>query len=258
MQRLQRMLGMAEAAAAEPEPADVSGPVSPEEAQARDLQALARLVLAMRARLHLLDPRLQNRPALRGGEIPAANGHFSARALARFYACLGQPLASAPALPAEASAGSPPLPRQQHALPTLLPPDRLCYATQPHCEERQQTNLFVQGGPRTVFGLGWQLLGRAGPGSSKAQEEVGPTQGHRGGFSADVPADGGGGAGAVKPVQLAFGHSGFGGSIAFYIPSVDASVAITVNQLTQDKGATAALVAEALHGLGAAPLAAAY
>jgi len=252
-----------------------------ERARLRDMRGLARLVVSLKERLHLLDPRLFNQPLMRQGEIPAANGHFSARALARFYACLGQPLSDGECTPDS---------KDSPALPRLLPVERLRFISRPHCEERQQTNLYVQGGASTTFGLGFQVYGRLSAASAVVTDA---TPRRRVEFASDASTadvdmrsvaasvstsadllrglpmsspsaqvssahreevhDGRGN--AAQGHRLPFGHSGFGGSIAFYDPSVDVAVAVTVNQLSQGKGATAALVGEVMRSVGSAPLA---
>jgi len=165
-----------------------------------DMGALASLVSRMRDRVHLLDPRLFNATPMKRGVIPAANGHFSARALARMYAGLG-------------SGRLLPLPRMRQAT-------RLCGTA-------GQMSMFMQGGPGTRFGLGYQLLG------SQAADFT--------------PASG----------LPAFGHSGFGGSLAWWDPCDGGAkrdgvggigglgIAITVNHLATGagtRGPTAAIL----------------
>lgn len=53
------------------------------------LQALVTPVLGVKVPVYLLDPNFFNHPVLRAGFLPSANGHFSARALARLYGALG-------------------------------------------------------------------------------------------------------------------------------------------------------------------------
>lgn len=190
-----------------------------ERARRADAKALARTVLSLRERLHLADPRLFNRDLLRAGEVPAANGHFTARALARFYSCLGQPLyldrlrRLGQAVPADLK-----------PLPQLLPVQRLRWATRLHAEEKQQMNLFTQGGWRTRFGLGYQLYLPLA-----AEAAVAEADSHE---------------------ELPFGHSGFGGSLAFFDPTGGYSVAITVNRLSSDKEVTVAIVKAIAEELG--------
>jgi hypothetical protein len=50
--------------------------------------AVSALVASLKGREYLADPRIFNDKVLRQAVVPAANGHFSARSLAKFYAIL--------------------------------------------------------------------------------------------------------------------------------------------------------------------------
>jgi CubicO group peptidase (beta-lactamase class C family) len=50
--------------------------------------AVSALVASLKGREYLADPRIFNDKTLRQAVVPAANGHFSARSLAKFYALL--------------------------------------------------------------------------------------------------------------------------------------------------------------------------
>ena len=50
--------------------------------------AVSALVSSLKGREYLADPRIFNDMKLREAVVPAANGHFSARGLAKFYAVL--------------------------------------------------------------------------------------------------------------------------------------------------------------------------
>jgi CubicO group peptidase (beta-lactamase class C family) len=54
----------------------------------KDLKALVSAVKSIKGREYLLDPRVMNREGIRRSQIPAANVHASARALAALYASL--------------------------------------------------------------------------------------------------------------------------------------------------------------------------
>lgn len=193
---------------------------TPEQA---DMKALAALLQALaQDRLYLLDARLFNRAAFRRGQIPAANGHFSARALARMYDHLGTILqGTVPRSKPTASSGAP-APRP----PPLLSRERLAAATSLHAEDARPNGIFVQGA-NVRFGLGYQLFGPAADGGDAAGAAA---VGHP---AAAAPA---------RPPPTAFGHSGLGGSIAFYDTVTNTAVAITVNQLSSDRACTRAIL----------------
>lgn len=117
-----------------------------------DTKALMKLLSSLREKAYLFDPRLFNRMQLRRGEIPAANGHFTARALAKMYACLGA------SMPKHLATGSAPS-AADNALPRLLATETLSMACSMQQLEKQQSNAFVQGGSTTKWGLGYQLYG---------------------------------------------------------------------------------------------------
>jgi len=195
--------------------------------QAEEMLAMVALIRRIKGREYMLEPRLFNKRSVRGGEIPSANGHFSARGLARFYA----------------------------ALPQMLQPERLQLAASPLAGEQTLTSLFVQGGeggavkkpPPTTFGLGFQVYGRAA--GLAARHVRGAMQEAHGG-----PWGAGGGAARPRAIMTAgvtlssghddqsllpsFGHSGFGGSIALLDGRTGLAVGITVNKLSNGKEAT--------------------
>lgn len=102
--------------------------------------------------------------------------------------------------------------RRAPVLDISLP--RLRLATRLHACAR--AGMGLDASRRVCFGLGFQLYGMAGGGDAPTPNAGG-----------DVP----------------FGHTGAGGSIAYYDPACDLSVAVTVNQLSADKAATRALLA---------------
>jgi hypothetical protein len=88
---------------------------------------------------------------------------------------------------------------------------------------------FAQSPRGTQWGLGFMAWERdAGGDSGEGSEGV-----------TDAIAAGGD---AARPAAL-FGHSGAGGSLAFFDPRSRAGVAVTVNQLSGDKAATSAILA---------------
>ena len=64
----------------------VKGGVLPKLKQ--EAQAVGALLSSLKGREYLADPRIFNSKELRRAVVPAANGHFSARGLAKFYAAL--------------------------------------------------------------------------------------------------------------------------------------------------------------------------
>lgn len=199
-----------------------------ERATTRDRNAMLAAIRSIKGREYLLDPRVFNRDALRRGQVPAANGHASARALGAVYAELLRDLSAAtdgsgtPADAAAAQASDPASPPRP-----LVTPARLQAAVTPQPTPHGQPDgptagaLFAAspsgdeaGSSRPVsrWGLGFQLW---------------PT-GREGG-------------------HWAFGHAGIGGSIGLADPESGIAVAITVNRLSFSLGPTKAflrLVAE--------------
>ena len=132
------------------------------EARRTDMKALLTLLTTLREKVYLFDPRLFNRMLLRQGEIPAANGHFTARALAKLYSTLSSSILLKNGKAVGSGMDKERLEIQQRLeqqLPVLLSTDRLSMALSPQVTERQQANVFVQGGSSTNWGLGYQLFG---------------------------------------------------------------------------------------------------
>jgi CubicO group peptidase (beta-lactamase class C family) len=195
--------------------------------------------------------------------VPAANGHFTARALAHMYAALGRTALGRPAGGADSGGGTP-LP-----LPELVPPDRMADALQPAGPLHE----LPPGG-----GLGGLLGGGAAPGGGGSGGGGGEGGGAGGSLleAQGAAALGGGGAagppagrmryglgwqlygecvegGVMVPVR-AFGHSGLSGSVAFYHPAGDVAVAVLVSQMSVSSGATRALLRAVGDALGDARL----
>jgi predicted unusual protein kinase regulating ubiquinone biosynthesis (AarF/ABC1/UbiB family)/CubicO group peptidase (beta-lactamase class C family) len=100
--------GQRQGGAGLPAPEPGAGP-TPESLREADSAAFRALLTSMEDKAYLFDPRLYNRGQLRRGEIPAANGHFSARSLACFYAALGRGTLVTEARLREALAGTGPV-----------------------------------------------------------------------------------------------------------------------------------------------------
>ncbi len=198
--------------------------------KAEEMLAMVALIRRIKGKEYMLEPRLFNKRSVRGGEIPSANGHFSARGLARFYA----------------------------ALPRIVQAERLQLAASPLVSEQSLTSLFVQGGeggegggrpsaqgPATMFGLGFQVYGRSA--ASVLKHVQGGMPSAHGGpagamaarahpiMTAGVALPSGRDADAMLP---SFGHSGFGGSIALLDGRTGLAVGITVTKLSNGKEAT--------------------
>lgn len=272
--------------------------------EANRLRAAAALISLLRQlgdRLYLLDPRLHNRAVMRKGVIPASNGHFTARALARFYAAVGGPLHLATAAAAGNSGGS----RgggartsdaaadtsSLHASPppSLLSLATLQAATRIHVVEERGSlaipDAAAEGsgadggrgaGPASRStaasppgaGLGSHPLLSAMFGAATAPAGVASGSEDDDGFGTPAPppappayrSSWGLGWQVYSPLVteaasassslLPFGHSGFGGSHAWYDPTTDVAVAVTVNQLTASRGATRAVAALLADTLG--------
>ena len=190
-------------------------PHSPSPFRAMDVAALrAQLArLAERGAGFLFDPRAYNLMQMRSGEIPAANGHFSARALALFYDALGRG--------------------------ALVSAHRVSAASRAHAVEPQQASAFVQsaaGGTR--WGLGFMAWVTAEEEAGEAKDE------------AKSEAEAGS---EAAPASAAFGHSGAGGSLAFWCARSSSGVAVVVNQLSVDKRATRAILALLVAEFGLTP-----
>ena len=152
--------------------------------------------------------------------IPAANGHFSARALARFYAAIAKD-----ALRMQSS----------------------------NAVVKQAGGLFAESGWAADF-LGEGAMAKA----SLAQGEQ-MVQGGAGRFSHGYmlfpPIDNGA---TSTGRTTAFGHAGLGGSVALGDAAHGVAVAITLNRLGWDTAGTTGRILRAVyHGLGL-PIPAAY
>lgn len=206
-------------------------------------------VKRVRGREYLIDPRLFNRAPLRQAEIPAANMHCSARALARVYACMrpmDSPAGATHALgdglgrDGQASVGSRPQ--------GLLSGERskAIRTVAGRQESSQLQSLFApgegqgaaakgagSGGKSFLYwGLGYRLYlpsSGARPGGAGAASGVSGSGAWSG---SDGYTPGGMRIASSQPVvSPAFGHTGVGGSIGLYDASSDTAVAITVNKL---------------------------
>jgi hypothetical protein len=195
-------------------------PPSPSPFRAMDVAALrAQLArLAERGAGFLFDPRAYNLFQMRSGEIPAANGHFSARALALFYDALGRG--------------------------ALVSAHRVSAFSRAHAVEPQQASAFVQsaaGGTRWGLGfMAWAAAGAAAEEAGEAKDEA----------KAEAEAEAGS---EAAPASAAFGHSGAGGSLAFWCARSSSGVAVVVNQLSVDKRATRAILALLVDEFGLTP-----
>ena len=78
--------GVEEEAKKTEEDGEVKGGVLPK--LKSEAAAVSALVASLKGREYLADPRIFNDKILRQAVVPAANGHFSARSLAKFYALL--------------------------------------------------------------------------------------------------------------------------------------------------------------------------
>jgi aarF domain-containing kinase len=203
-----------------------------------DAHAMLQLLGTLKDRAYIMDPKLFNRTVVRQGEVPAANGHFTAEALAHFYGTLGQPLAQAKAREViragvamqgdddeDLAAIDVLLGKAGHG-ECIVEEERLMEAVAPHVMPTRPKvaqgakgaaavaiqRLFANDGSQSgdserdrklSFGLGYHLYHQAGAAGSDA----GPV----------------------------FGHSGLGGSLAFYCAPANAGIAILVNQLSTTK-----------------------
>ncbi|EFJ33839.1 hypothetical protein SELMODRAFT_266894 [Selaginella moellendorffii] len=183
-------------------------------------------------------PSLFNMLFIRRATIPAANGHFSARALARFYATL----ASGGRVPPGTSSSKPPLGSHAHR-PHLggssstakrkkgsrITGKNCCKTRslssdlsggQIHFQEEEDApaKIFTSGDIHDAFVGGGKYSGLV----ARDSEKFGL------GFWKLKTGDTSAGAGK----KMAFGHSGIGGSFGYCDPDNDFAVAITVNKMT--------------------------
>ena len=158
---------------------------------------------------HVFDPRTYNERAMREGEIPAANGHFSARALAHCYHSLG------------VGGG------------LLVSASRVTAASRPRAAELE---------PEHELELGWRRPRSCSWGLGMQVWAVGGADGGGGGGCGSPGGLGGGGGTDTGGAGAAFGHAGAGGSLAFFCSRSRSGVAIVLNLLSTDKTATRAIL----------------
>lgn len=188
----------------------------------------------LRARLlastpsYMLDVGFFNHPSLRAACLPSANGHFTARALARLYAALANDGAVGDA--------------------RLVAPGRVAQMMAPLWvdppADGTTTVAAEDGSPPGVAGVG-AAGDRRGADAGDGGDGVGRVAAQ---FS-DGAAWGAGvrlydtvsRRGVVTP-RAGLGHSGIGGSIAFAVPARRLAVAVTVNRLEAVNVATAAAI----------------
>ncbi len=160
--------------------------------------------------LSLIDPCLFNLNRVRRAVIPAANGHFTARALAKFYSVLAE--GGVFATTTSAGSGGD---QQQRVMKTLLPKsvvDRMS-----RCVSEEESPLT---GSAIKWALGLRIYG----------------------FEDDSAA------GGVR--SSGFGHAGLGGSIAFCDPHSRVSIAVSVNKLSFHRSGVAQLLSLICDELG--------
>ncbi|EFJ21688.1 hypothetical protein SELMODRAFT_443434 [Selaginella moellendorffii] len=161
-------------------------------------------------------PSLFNMLFIRRATIPSANGHFSARALARFYAML----ASGGRVPPGTSSSKPPLGSHAHR-PHLGGSSRSLSSDlsggQIHFQEEEDApaKIFTSGDIHDAFVGGGRYSGLV----ARDGEKFGL------GFWKHKTADTG-------RKKMAFGHSGIGGSFGYCDPDNDFAMVITVNKMT--------------------------
>jgi CubicO group peptidase (beta-lactamase class C family) len=160
-QRLEQALDMAAAMGGDADPA-----VADARAHAMaDARAAVALMQRLADKAYLMDPRLFNRAAFRAAEIPAANGHFSARALAGFYSRLGAPLVEGGRAQPHGETAAP---------PALVPRERLAGAVTYRAVEMPLSagmNAHAADSRAAVhWGLGFQLY----PHAARGLHEPGP------------------------------------------------------------------------------------
>jgi aarF domain-containing kinase len=187
-------------------------------------------------------PLVFNNLFVRRACIPSANGHFSARALARYYASLARAGAVPPPHPGwETSREAPKGPAKQEA-------------------SKARGGLLRRGGKKgSVAGEGSDLLevGLSSEGRlfDRPADQVFAAVTGVGPYSPLVASSSQWGLGFgrfFRPGQttaeasdngvIAFGHSGMGGSIAFCDPEHDFSIAVTINKMTVAHAETKAVV----------------
>jgi hypothetical protein len=252
---------IASTGAAEDGGADVEAVGDAREHAMADARAAVALAGRMAERAYLMEPRLFNRAAFRAAEIPAANGHFTARALAAFYARLGGALMAGAASPPRAQALVPaPRLRQATRCHAVEAPISLAAAFAPHGGAGGGSATTPADLTRTVrWGLGFQLyppgasLGAPrtnDPDVAAVEEEVEQAGAFR--MLADTeplaaqrrPRSGVGAAtvGGASGSARAFGHTGLGGSVGFFDPVSGCAAAVVLNQLSRDRAATRAIL----------------
>jgi aarF domain-containing kinase len=193
----------------------------------------------------LMNPTFFNNPRIREASIPAANGHFSARALARFYHSIA-PISSSGGGSSGGSSGSV---RLFSSSSWADPISKMA--------EQQLTQakgeLMLQGGSG-AFAAGYVLY----PCSTldppvSASQQPGDDNGSSSGGSS-------GGSGSSSSTVTSFGHGGIGGSVALCRCEGDRtlSVAVTLNRLSFDNDKTTGRILRAVYDKMNIPVPAAY
>ncbi|KAI5082819.1 hypothetical protein GOP47_0002562 [Adiantum capillus-veneris] len=185
-------------------------------------------------------PVLFNMLFIRRAVIPAANGHFSARALARYYAML----VNGGEVPLHSSS-SEPLLGSHPLIPVFSPKDENTRSRKGRKEEsveKQQSRRYLD--KSTVHHNGVSNVEHRifknpnihdsflGTGDYDGLAQVGP---FGLGFRRYSQVASG------SPQYFAFGHSGVGGSTAFCYPGHNFALAITVNKMSRG-GVTATII----------------
>jgi aarF domain-containing kinase len=181
-------------------------------------------------------PALFNTLNIRRAIVPAANGHISARALARYYAALG---ASGIIPPSHSSNSKPPLGSHVHipALATAVP------------KKKKKKSSAKKGGSLPENGEYAQL--RTSDANSEASAPAGSTGGTMfsnsssildafmgvGEYSGMIHPNGKFGLGFRRygkagSAPTGFGHSGMGGSNGFCDPEHAFAIVVTVNRMS--------------------------
>lgn len=185
-------------------------------------------------------PVLFNMLFIRRAVIPAANGHFSARALARYYAML----AANGEVPVLSSSSEPPLGSHPHT-PTFKSED---INKKLKCKGRtmNKEETFSQRGlsdPQIKIASGRYNLSTSTPKLIFKNPNLHHAFVGLGEYS-DLVQNGQFGLGFRKymssgsPGSFAFGHSGIGGSTAFCYPEHNFAVAITLNKMSRGEVTT--------------------